>query len=94
MLTHRSVLANGCPVDQAACRSACEKGHLEALKVLVEEFGIPFDAEECITVARAKSHSSIVDYLVRVTSDKQQRGVCRDEMEIRRDEVEVDTHCD
>ena len=38
-------VANECPINEMACASAAENGHLEVLKYLREEVKAPWDSE-------------------------------------------------
>jgi hypothetical protein len=45
------MVQQGCPLDESACRSAAERGHLSALKFLVQQAGCPIDVDMCILAA-------------------------------------------
>jgi len=68
-------VANGCPIDTAACSSAASHGQLECLKYLHEEVKAPWDWRTAAFAAHS-GHPHILEYLVERKYDKFNPKVC------------------
>ena len=68
-------VANECPIDEYACASAAENGHLEVLKYLREEVKAPWDWRTAAWAAES-GHLHILEYLVERKYDQYRRSAC------------------
>ena len=69
-------VANECPIDEWACASAAENGHLECLKYLREEAKAPWDSVTAAWAAQ-NGHLHILEYLVERKYDQYRRYACK-----------------
>ena len=68
-------VANECPVGEAACVQAAQKGHLECLKYLREEAKAPWNWRAAGWAAK-NGHLHILEYLVERKFDKYSEFAC------------------
>ena len=68
-------VANGCPIDTAACACAAENGHLECLKYLREEEKAPWNWATAANAAK-NGHLHILEYLVERKYDEYDAWAC------------------
>ena len=68
-------VANQCPFDEGACRSAAANGHLDCLKYLHEDVKAPWDCETAYWAAR-NGHLHILEYLVEREYDEFDEYAC------------------
>ena len=69
-------VANECPIDEYACASAAENGHLEVLKYLREEGKAPWDWNTAAWAAQ-NGHLHILEYLVERKYDNIDERACQ-----------------
>ena len=68
-------VANECPIDERACASAAENGHLECLKYLREEVKAPWNSIPA-NLAAHNGHLHILEYLVERKFDEYRALAC------------------